>query len=614
MQKKNLTWKERWKYRFDEQMSKGSLGLIKLLAVSTAVVTVLVAVILHIAGHFFGEKDSFASELWNTLATITNKWLPFYGDGWRGYRLMMTVAAIFGLLITSILIGIISSAIDAKIASLKKGNLAVMEEDHVVVLGFEPGEYSLIQELVYGADKRPCCIVIASSHDREKMEDSIRDNVQCPKNVRILCRTVDIFDPSTLEHLSLDTCRTVLISPTDNDRTVRMLLAVIRILHDVPGSEVKTLAVLSRNDYRIPASVIGKYGVILLQTEGTIARIMAHSCTQPGLSQTMMELFHFDGSEMHIVSLPGAEGLCFEELLCRVEDAFPIGICKGKDIILNPEAEMLLEAGDRLLVFCEEQDSARLLPAEELPPMEQIPPYRGALESGRLVIIGCNEFLATILYELPENVVSVTLVGVKDDFRDEVLKSAERRETRLDVKLFEGDIAELSTLEELAKNADHIMILSDHDRPAGEADMQHIFTIMTLRDIRDRFGLRFNITSEMRRENNQNLLIPDNDTEFVVSSNMSALFLAQLSETPELIKVFDELLSNAGNEVFLKTAEEMHCTGTRTILELRRRLIRQRYVMIGYMTAADFKCRFELSLQDNVTLLPEDKLIVIGEN
>ena len=137
---------------------------------------------------------------------------------------------------------------------------------------------------------------------------------------------------------------------------------------------------------------------------------------------------------------------------------------------------------------------------------------------------------------------------------------------------------------------------------------------MTLRDIQARFHLRFNITAEVRRENNQNLLLSDNDTEFVVSSNMSSLFLAQLSETPGLVKAFDELLTNEGNEVYLKTAEELRCVGTRTILELRRRLIRQRYVMIGYMEAETFQCSFALSLGDSVTLKPEDKLIVIGEN
>ena len=118
----------------------------------------------------------------------------------------------------------------------------------------------------------------------------------------------------------------------------------------------------------------------------------------------------------------------------------------------------------------------------------------------------------------------------------------------------------------------------------------------------------------MLRENKQKLLISDNDTEFVVSSNMSSLFLAQLSETPELVKVFNELLTNEGNEIYLKTAEELRCVGTRSVLELRRRLIPQRYAMIGYMDAETFQCSFALSLNDSVTLKPNDKLIVIGEN
>ena len=46
------------------------------------------------------------------------------------------------------------------------------------------------------------------------------------------------------------------------------------------------------------------------------------------------QMFRFDGSEMHIISLPGTQGLTFEELLCRVDNAFPIGTCKGIDIYL----------------------------------------------------------------------------------------------------------------------------------------------------------------------------------------------------------------------------------------------------------------------------------------
>ena len=481
-------------------------------------------------------------------------------------------------------------------------------------MGFQPGEYALIQELVYGADKRPCCIVVASEMDRAEMEDSIHSNVECPKNVRILCRSVNIYDPSTLKPCSLDTCRTVIISPTDNEHTIRTLLAVTRILHEVPGCGIRTIAVLSENDYRIPPAVVERYGILLLHTEGTIARIISHSCTQPGLSQTMLEMFHFDGSEMHIISLPEASGLTFEELLCRVDHAFPIGICKGEEFFLNPEGDMVLEAGDRLLVFCEESDSAKFLPARTLQPLEPVSYEEGDSDVGQLVIIGSNEFLSTVLCELPENVISVTLADVKAHHRQAAVDAAAKREPKLSLSFFEQDISELSTLEQLVASAQHIVVLSDHSKEEGEADMQTIFTILTLRDIRDRLGTNYNITAEMRRENNQNLLIPDNSTEFVVSSNMSSLFLAQLSESPELIKVFNELLTNEGNEVYLKTAKELHCTGTKTVLELRRRLLALRYVMIGWMDARTMKSTFDLSLDDSITLNPDDMLIIIGEN
>ena len=157
-----------------------------------------------------------------------------------------------------------------------------------------------------------------------------------------------------------------------------------------------------------------------------------------------------------------------------------------------------------------------------------------------------------------------------------------------------------------------VVVLSDHSKEENEADMQTIFMIMTLRDIRERFGTNFNITAEMRRENNQNLLTPDNDTEFVVSSNMSSLFLAQLSETPELINVFNELLTSKGNQVYLKTAKEMQCTGAITVLELRRRLLTMKFVMIGWIDASTRESIFDLSLDDSIILNPNDMLIVIG--
>lgn len=611
---KKTTFREKLLYWFDGKMSGGSLGLIKLLTMVTIAAAVTIACILHMAGVAAGEADSFASELWNSFASILNSWFPSFEDGWMGYVIMMSLASIFGLLVTSVLIGIISTAMEEKIESLKKGNVRVMEENHIVVLGFEAGEYALIQELVAGADKRPCCIVLAAEMDREKMEDCIRDNVKCPKNVRILCRSIDIFDPLALERCSISSCRTVLITPTDNDRTVRLVLAVTRALYKVTDRKIRTIAVLSKNDYRIPHVMEEKYGVMLLRSSDTIAKIMAHSCTQPGLSKVMLEMFHFDGSEMHIVSLPGMEGLTFEELVCRIDDAAPMGIYKGKELYLNPDPGMVVEQGDRLLVFCEESDSARLTDAASLPPIDASSVYDGLKDAGRVVIIGYNPFLATILYDLPENVGYVTLANVEEQFRNEALEAADKRESKMSVTFFEKDVSDLDALTELAKTAEHIVVLCPYNRPEDSADLSNIFMIMSLRDIRDRLKLNYNITTELKRENNQNLLIPDSETEFVVSSNMSSLFLAQLSESPDLLSAFNDLLTNEGSEIYLKEPSEMHCGGEMSVLELRRRLLSLRYLLIGVMKDEGLEPDFNLTLSDRVCLNPGDKLIVLGEN
>ena len=267
-----------------------------------------------------------------------------------------------------------------------------------------------------------------------------------------------------------------------------------------------------------------------------------------------------------------------------------------------------------MLVFCEESDSAKLVDQTDIPMLEEVPDYEGVIESGRVVIIGYNEFLSTIVFELPENVPNVILADVDEEYREEILGSAGQRETPLTVTFFEKDIMEQAALEELAELGDHFILLSSHKGQDDSSDLRNIFQIMTLRDVRNRKHLQFNISMELRQETNQNLLIPDTGTEFVVSSQMSSLFLAQLSESPELLNAFDELLTNKGNEIYLKTAKELHCEGTWSALELRLRILPQGYVTIGYMDAKTMTSHYDLTLKTDITLEAEDMLIVIGEN
>ncbi len=606
---KKPTRRQRFSYWFDNKMAKGTSSLIKLLVIFTLTVGIIIALFLF----FFNltSEEKFAPVLWKSIMTVLKSGFPGYHDGGPAYRYLVLFEAICGMLVGSVLIGIISTAIRDKINNLRRGNSMVLEEDHTVVLGFYPGEYTLLRQLILAAAEQPACIVIADSMDRTKMEEYIHNNIRVPKNVRIICRKCDIFDPSTLEKCSIETCKTVIISPTSDERTTKALLAVSAIIGDQTERKTSVGAIISKDQYQFPPSIAARHNVTTLQTNDTLARIIAHSCTQPGLSETFKEMFNFEGSEMYGIDLPEAEGMNFEQLTLSMEAGVPMGLIRSGEVMMNPSAEEIIHLGDRILVFAEENDTAKLVPMPELPEVMLSETDEAEEEgAGRVVILGCNETIDTILHELPENTRDVLIAGKCN--KEAIQKSMSDRQ-EMNITFFDGDYTKTVTLCDLARMAAHIVVLSDHGMDEEKADMQSIFTLLNLRDFKVRYGFKYNITVEMRREHNQSLVATDDNTDYVVSSNMSALFLAQLAESPELTGAFRELLSNEGSELYLKKAGAIRCDGERTIAEIRKIALAQGYVTLGYMKGETFACTFNPPLNEAITLDPEDSVIVLGE-
>ena len=426
---------------------------------------------------------------------------------------------------------------------------------------------------------------------------------------------MDITDPSSLEKCSLESCKTVIVSPTDDTKTTKIVLAVSALLEENEISGVRVNAIISRNEYRFPASLAKTHNISTLQTSEILAKMIAHSCTETGLSETFRELFNFEGSEFYLIDLPEAAGVSFENLMLRLNHAVPVGIFSDGVMTLNPPLDRLIREGDRILVFSEEDDSAKFeeefaddLFESEIRLTAELPE-----EPTETVVIGGNDMLRSILRELPDNVTRVYLAGVelKEKEQAALEKIAERRGLSLDY--CEGDLQEEEFLTELAKTAEHVVILNGHGEDQEKADMETIFRLLHLRDIRERLGLNYNITVEMQKEHNQYLVSRGDHTDFLVTSSMSSLFLAQLAENPELFDVFREILSNEGNELYLKPAEAVGVCGTFSIRELRRRALQLGYILLGLVDAGKHS-RYNLPLEEKVTLSEEDELIVLGES
>lgn len=607
-EKRTFSLRERFRYWFDNRMTGGSLGFIRFLIAASLLLALFMAALIILLG--FSEEGETVSVLWDSVATVINAWMPSFEDGSPGYLILMSLTAIAGLLFTSVFIGIITSAIEEKIDSLKRGNSLVLEQDHIVVLGFSPGEYTLLSQLILAAAGKPACVVLAEDMDRADMEDDLHENLELPENFRIVCRTVDITDPASLEKCSVETCRTVIVSPADDMKTIKAILAVSALLEDKGAPEISVNAIISKNEHRFPPSIAETNNISTLQTSSILAKMIAHSCTQTGLSEAFREIFNFEGSEFYLIDLPGIGSLTFEDLSLRLDGASPAGIYRDGAMQLNPPFDLALREDDRVLVFSEESGSAKLLEAPaSLPALPEITRNVSEKETGT-VIIGTNETLPTILAELPENVSEVFLAGTLDEDRTTLEKAARKRSIHL--QYCEGNPHDEEVLLALARLTSHIVVLGDHTMDPEEADMETILTLLNLRDIRKRYDLSFNITVEMQLEHNQRLVGRGDHTDFLVASSMSSLILAQLAESPELLSVFREILSNKGSELYLKNVGRLGLAGTHTVGSLRQVMLRHGCILLGDLDREKYST-FNRPLSDTITLSEEDCLIVLGE-
>ena len=608
---KDFTLKQRFSYWFDNRIAEGSLGLIRILIVFSVLLVLVITGLIMLLG--LSEGGEGGTVLWDSIATVINAWMPYSSDGSIGYLILMSCAAIGGVLFTSILIGIITSSIEEKVTALKKGNSHVIEKDHLIVLGLYPGEYTLLQQLIFASEGKPVCIVIADEADREEMEQSIRENLKVPKNVRIVCRTADITDPASLEKCSLETCRTVIVSPTEDMKTIKVILAAAALLEEKQAPQISVNAILTRNEYSFPPSLERAHNITTLKTNAILSKMIAHSCTQTGLSETFREIFNFEGSEFYLTDFNGIGGMTFEEIMIRTDRAVPSGVYRNGSILVNPPADFILEEDDRILVFAEESDSAIL--RKDAPPGKKL---REAVmtrseEETDIVILGRNETLPVILKELPENVTGVWLVcpDISEKGKNRLLTAGEAR--NLNLRFYEEDPESEDYLEKLARMAGHVVILGDHEKDPEQADMEVIFLLLNLRELRRDLGLDYNITVELQKEHNQKLAGSGESTDYLVTSSMSSLILAQLAESPALIDVFREILSNEGNELYLKQTGSMGLTGTFTGRDLRRIMLREGYIFLGHLDGKKGS-RFNIPLDEEIRLDGKDHLIVFGES
>ena len=597
--KNNL--KNRFSYWLDKQMSKGTISIIRLLSFTVISFVIFISVLIML----FKLRDTFFSAFWDSFATIINAWMPSSDDGEVGYIILNTFTAVVGLLFTSILIGVISSGIEEKIEELRKGNSYVLEKGHTVILGYNLGEHGLLKQLVLASGKRKRCIVIFTDIEKPEIEQDIANNIDVPDNVTILCRHGDITNVNDLRCCSINTADLLIVNAMNDNRRIKAILATSALLKEYPESPIRIISCVTNDKYLLPKRKIIDKNMIMLKTDDSMAKIIAHTATEPGLSIAFKEMLNFEENEFYFEKDLNFIGKSVLEITKTLDKAALAGIRHNDKITINPKRDYTVNINDELILFEQEKGSYVLHRLETKRVEDRLPPSTIEESKGKVVIIGHNTLSQTILDELHKDIKDVCIYTDKDDANE-----LDQRQNKRDIEI-RGTAPE-KELSKIAENYQHIILLSDRDIDKEDSDISTILLLLKLMDIRDRKGLDFNLVVELNLESSYNVAPKTNYVDYIVNSNTASLFLAQIAENPHIEQVFKELLTNKGNELYSKPIRifNLHTRHDYSVIGLKEIVLSYGYTLLRIMHGNEIDMNPGLS--ERVQFETEDRLIVLG--
>ncbi|MBM3151146.1 MAG: potassium transporter TrkA [Chloroflexi bacterium] len=637
------TFRQRLQYFFDNFMSRGTVALIGGLAFISFLLIATAGLVIAIGGHLLAPEGSdppgFLEAVWLSLMRTLDAGTMGGDAGW-GFRLVMLVVTLGGVFIVSALIGVLTTGVEGKMDELRKGRSRVLESGHILILGWSAQVFTVLTELLTANENQPNArIVILAERDKVEMEDEIRSRVDSQGRKKIICRSGSPIDLTDIEIASPHAARAIIILPPEDDDPDSHVIKTVLALTNNPNRRPEPYHIVTQIRDPRNMNVVRMIGVrdtlLAIQTGELIARVVAQTSRQSGLSVVYTELMNFGGDEIYFKSEPVLNGKTFGETLLLYEDSSILGLRSAAGTVsLNPPMETRLAEGDQVIALSADDDTVKLsnLPASAVDETSiglKFQPHRASLE--KCLILGWNDCATTIIRELDHyvpkgsKVLVVADPSVSDEASeaDDTLRRDLRRLKNQKVDFHRGDTTDRELLEDLkAADYDHIIVLSYAGLEVQAADAKTLVTLLHLRNIAEKDATPFSIVSEMLDLRNRELAEAARVDDFIVSEHLISLMMAQLAENAELMAVFTDIFDPEGCEIYLKPASQYvdigKPTNFYTVVESARR---RGHLAFGYRLGVESgEAAKAYGVHTNpqksmmVSFTPEDKIIVLAED
>ena len=555
----------RLQYNFDNSLSKPGafvgyvfVAIIFLAILMTAVQGAIAAVAalnepLDPASYFFSFWASFTK-----ILGIGST------DAW-GAQLINTLYWAIGIAISGAVIGFISAQIIRAVAKLQEGKSAVIESGHTLILGWSNRIFPILSELAIANENvRKPRVVIFASTSRAVMDAEIRSRVANLGKLKVITRTGDVTNPEDLKRANVSSAKSIIILDADEVGDANIVSTVLAVKAVNANASTRIIAELD-DDHTAEAITTATNGqVIAVRSQHVIARVTAQASRQPGLAAVTLDLLDFAGDEIYITAIPELVGKTYGDALLAFNKASVIGLVDANGVPqVNPKTTTKIESGTKVIAIAEDDD--RIVYSglrNDLTVKKVAKTQKSAAKPEHLLFIGWSSMGRAVVNELAEFLPKGSTVHIVAEARHvapEQLKGLSfGKNIKVTFASVTGDIDDLIKAAS-AKKYNEVVILGYREAISeAEADSQTMLTMLQMNQLFEAKGNGVEPTrlvAEILDSRKAELARVAAVDDMVVSDNLAALLIAQISENPALAPVFDDLFDADGASLSVNPVE-----------------------------------------------------------
>lgn len=572
------TARDRLRYRFDNYMSRGGrsafLGLVAIFSLFVIAVFLLRLILsLLLPSSTQGADRGALETAFIAFVQISDpgSMAEDLSSSWwfMGAALL---AGIGGVILVSILIAFMTTALDSRLSKLRRGHSQVVEDGHTLILGWEEQRVvEIIRELaIANESERRKAVVVLADRDKEYMDDYL--NLQLPdtKTTRVITRSGSPASLVNLDVVSAATAQSAIVvaecseAASDREkaesdaRAVKTLLALE--VGQLANRHINVVAELFSVEARSMCDSIGVGSITAVDVTSLLARMLVQTSRSVGLSVVYDELLSFDGAEVYVIEGSWG-GLSFREASCRFPNGVPIAIRSVDGLItINPDLDRTLVDTDRLVVIAEDDSTIRF-EQEPVTIQAEVAAPAGRLERRRerQLVIGWGPKAERLVDEYAQYVLPGSAVDILPRYTRDLDPHAEG----IALTVLPYDPLDPGTWEMIDPlDYDHVILLSEGAKGAtAEAvDAETVMILLMLRGAIRRAeeshsGRRTTVVTELVESENRFVAPNVGVHDFVISSRIVSMLFAQIAEQPDMYEIYESVFREEDSEIYVKPVE-----------------------------------------------------------